>query len=820
MSLGVAAQATLLALPAPVGVSWSSSDPAVASVDSNGLVTAIAKGDVLISATAGTGVTSASVKVYRASGADRDPTSESLIAQALATGAISAEQALIYRVYAQFGNARLPAAYTGAPGMAPDHLLLREVAPRLPALSQAAQDVLRPFFLPPIYAQSWYAQQLAPLALVSAQGREQPQAAREHPLAVAANCDFAAHPLFIGKVSSEHFNVFYIGKPFFDNNQPLAELLVAVAEEAYAAETALLGRSALSDIDQPCNGGDGKIDIYLTILKDAKLIGQTIGYGDRCGNMPSFILLNQFSGPLLVAYQAPPQARDLLKSALAHEVMHVLQFAMDRAASCADTKWFDEATAEWAMDHVLPKFGPGQIAYPGVEDGIEKVTGRTRSGAFLAEYLYRGHLHPIEQGGPDAYGYSDYLFFQFLARRYSPNAIRNIYDAMAGPGGKSSVEAIGAAIEMRNAWPEFAKSLWNDADNKILDYWATEDGYDFGLYDVFRNPGAQRGAPSNLKPLAIDQKGKGNAEFTLLDNLLPFGSGDYEIAPRSVIYEHLKFTDATVHTAILNNPIAGAPNIEFIKVQVVQKIGGVWQAPEDWTNDAFKSFCLDKKDERIQELILIVSNGEAARATEHPFVISHLAPMKVTTSNAGCWQWTGATRLTTQTPNGPVVVEEGKLRFDSIQSAIASEIGISAGYVTFGVYLNSQAAYTIDGRDLQGCNWHGSGAAAIVARVGSGALPTLDGAMIVTFAVNPILPDLDRTAIGSGKTVVPGVIITLTCSGSTQTLTLDRRVDWLAWPTEGVKLSADGQTLFGRREWTDGEGSHVLEWGLASQREP
>ena len=56
------------------------------------------------------------------------------------------------------GDARLPAELQGAPQAAPGHLLMREVSGRLASLSQAGQDTLLPFLLPPIDAESWHAQ--------------------------------------------------------------------------------------------------------------------------------------------------------------------------------------------------------------------------------------------------------------------------------------------------------------------------------------------------------------------------------------------------------------------------------------------------------------------------------------------------------------------------------------------------------------------------------------------------------------------------------------------------------------------------------------
>jgi len=810
--LAIEAHATFFALQPPGAITWSSSDPAIASVDANGQVTAVARGAAVITATPQGTSASAAVTVYRASGNGADVKSTALIAQALAAGTISAEQALIYRVYAQVGDARLPAAYAGAPSTTPDHLLLREVASKMASLSQGAQDLLRPFFVPPLYAASWYAQQLGTLEPPVA-SRSTAQGAPLHPAAVLANCDFAAKPLFIGKVTTDHFNVFYIGPPFFDKNKELAELVGAVAEEVYTAETELLGRLPKSDLGVACNGGDEKVDIYLTLGKDPNIVGQTVPYSATCDNTPSFILLNEFSAPVFLAYNSTPtRAHDIMKSVVGHEFLHVLQFAMSRATSCDDMKWFDEATAEWAMDFVVNKFAPDQLAVPGIEDGINTVAAKRRSGAFLAQYLYTGHMRSLEKGvADDSFGYADYLFFQFLARKYKPFTIRQIYDQMAG--GASSIDAISLAIDPKTAWPEFAKSLWNDVENHVLDYWEKEDGYDFGLYDVFHNASRLIGAPSNLKPLDIDQLDKPDAVFTLLDNALRDSkSGDYEIAPRSMFYEELRFTDAKVHSVVFTNPIADTPDKEFIKVQVVKKIGGVWKDAEDWTNEPLKAFCLDQKDERIEELLVIVSNAEMAPRTEHPFRIDLRAPMQVSTSNVGCWRFQGTATTTTLTPGGLTTVASASVVFDRFQNKPPLNLpdgGISLGFDLFAASAGGSVSFRISGVDAtSGCSFTGNATATMTG--------DNDGSLIANFGL-PV--PLYRIVIGEGGRTIP-VSVTAACPGSVETFVVDESASWLSFPDPGATISSDGQAIGGTWTRVDSEGSKTTVWDFRSVREP
>ena len=177
LALAVDGEGRFLPLHADAAVTWTSSDPAVASIDADGRVSAKARGSAVITALSASGATAtAGVKVYRTSGAGADATSSALIADALATRRIGEEDALAYRVLAAFGDDRLPAEYAGAPDAAPDHGLLRQVASRFPSLSQARQDLLLPFLLPPMHAGGWLSLQTgtAPVA-AAALGRARAQ---------------------------------------------------------------------------------------------------------------------------------------------------------------------------------------------------------------------------------------------------------------------------------------------------------------------------------------------------------------------------------------------------------------------------------------------------------------------------------------------------------------------------------------------------------------------------------------------------------------------------------------------------------------------
>lgn len=739
---------------------------------------------------------------------------------------ISTEQALTYRVFELFGDPRLPAEFAGAPGSGSNHLLLRELGTTIASLSSSAQAVLRPFLLPPIYAESWYAQRL---------GLPERAPAADALQAIATptpsyNCEVSRLQAYYTRVSTTHFNIFYykLGDAAYDGQSAAAvQLIATLVEQAYGADSDLLKRFIKLDDKEPCNGGDGAYDIYYGSFASKELGAWTSTYPlapeligqNACRNRPSMMMVNSQSAEFIAVNRNPQDAKLMVKSILAHELLHALQFAMDRPASCKDEEWIDEATAQWVMDHVVPTIPQGEPGEFGMESGLGRVSVNDRkSGPVLAEYLYSGHMTSIEKDGatpkiekdgatPKLNGYSDYLFFQFLARKQTPDKIKQIFDAMVG--GKNSVEAIAAVVDMKSVWPEFARSLWIGVDDKVLDYWATEDEYAFGLAKVYAEvptTGIDPKLKDRLKSLKLDQKSQREAKFELLENALEFESGDYKIPPRSIFYEHLKFTDPTVHAVSFYNPIPELENKEFMKVQAVTKINGKWDPPEDWTTNTYKLFCLDKKNERIEELLIIVSNSEVNRSSEKPFTISASDPMLVETSNAGCWRWEGTASLTTNHVQGPVAVGSATVTFEPFRF---QGQGTFPGFEAFKP-TKLDASYTVNGPLLgTACTESGSDHVLLQDDDPSG--------FILLF--NQPDPTASRLIFGGGSSTIVNFISTLTCSGQPpSTSKADKAFSWLSFPDD-VQLSEDGRTISGRWDRTDSNGTKTSRWDFKALRE-
>ena len=640
LSLVVDQQAAVAALNATAAVTWSSSDASVVTVDSAGALTATGRGVAVITATDGTLSSHADVQVYLTSGPGADPTSESLIAQALTAGSITAEQALVYRLEALFNDDQLPLPYRGAPDPSPHSSALREAAAGYDGFSAATQAALRPFLLPPIYAESWFAKQTGIVPPQTAQAL-----ARRATAAGPGPCQLQT---ILEMHATAHFNIWNMPT---ETSRLEGTYIASVIEDIYKTETELLNRFPLPDTDLPCSGGDGAIDIYVFPI-GGMLEGQTIAYPGHCASTPAYIMLNDM---LTSAYFVPGGFLDFaeknrfVKGPLAHELLHTIQFGMARAASCDDYLWIDEATAMSVIDIVDPTLN--------VEDGLNKrgFPG-TRSGSFFVDYLLGGHMVAIENPSDQIAlnGYGDYIFFQFLQRKYGNSILKNLFDSWERNGAVASLEVALSASghPMETAWPAFALALWNDSVHDVQNDLELWDGYDWGMAYIV-DLANQAGYNRPIRTMAVDQKGSKRASFDLLGNASVFdGVTSYEVPPRSMFFEHLVFTDASVSSVLIENPVsvAGDGGVR-LRLQALVKIGGTWKAAEDWSKDQQKFFCLDKQDERLQELVLIVSNSANVPATQ-PAKFSSDTPLRISTSNVGCWKWQGSASVHTTSDNG------------------------------------------------------------------------------------------------------------------------------------------------------------------------
>ena len=364
---------------------------------------------------------------------------------------------------------------------------------------------------------------------------------------------------------------------------------------------------------------------------------------------------------------------------------------------------------------------------------------------------------------------------------------------------------------MKGIWPEFARTLWNDDVGHVLDTWSRLDAYDFGLAAIYSPSEEARAivASAKLKTLEIDQRSQPRASFKLLANALV---GDfYEVQPRSMIYEHLKFSDATVHSAYFANPIFNLPNREYMKLQALKKIGGTWQAVEDWTGEPYKQFCLDKKDERLEELLLIVSNSEVRPGAEQPFRMPKIFPMRMSTSNVACWKWQG-TATTTTTDS-----------LFQLNGSAQGNVTLEASAVLPGRLMFEPASGIVTGSSTQtlGCTTTLVGAAKTVVK-GAGGHGTIDFNLDLDlgFSDIPGAEPPDRLLVTLTGSSLLSTTTTMVCPESTLTTVSDQSWDWLRVDDPSLySVSADGQVIEGRFTSVLGTTTITSVWRFTAMRE-
>ncbi|MBI2912388.1 MAG: hypothetical protein HYY03_00530 [Chloroflexi bacterium] len=338
------------------------------------------------------------------------PSSFDLIDEALAAGTIDEETALVYKVYAVFGDGRLPLQYRGYDGGGPpDGGGVAITQAMLDTASPETRALLAPFLIPPIYDGSWLGPQGA-------------AAGARRVLAIAA-CPDAPAGWDCRDATSAGVRVWWQTQYPEDGARAQA-IASAMDATIWAAITGLMGQP-LSDAGTTYDGGSPSVDIYLVdVVRSMAIDNPQPG----CKKTPAYVNL-QRSAPM---------------SVVAHEFMHVLQWGFDVSQECmyqagGEYNWLAEATAQWAEDFVYPG-GNGEH--------------------YTADWYMASPGKPLDTAD-DSHEYGAYLFFQYLTKFYGfEQIVRTVWDNTLQYGSLGAVEqAMPGGFEER--WAPFAACLWN-----------------------------------------------------------------------------------------------------------------------------------------------------------------------------------------------------------------------------------------------------------------------------------------------------------------------------------------------------------------------
>lgn len=560
-----------------------------------------------------------------------------LIDNALAAGLVDAETALLYKVYAEFGDDRLPAQYVGRDITFNEFTLLGVAERQFDSLSPATQQLIAPFLLPPDVPGSWYAL------------RASRQFARILSAKTAATSSWTPDWQAVdGDTTKSKVRVWWdAGNAATAVQDWLDAIRIRdeIDSKIWSKLTQLLGEP-LPDAGGELEGGDSRLDIFLVRGSGALTASRRTGCYVE---VPGFIRLGE--------------GVDRTNSMVAHELTHAILMARKLKGGCgnffSEFAWMHEATATWAEHFVYPlvnfehRTAPWFLEEPEVE--LEK-------------------YEPLINNKPHQYG--AYLLFFYLTRVVNDaagNVVRNTWNAAAGTDSLRAIEAaIGNLGGFMDVWPQFVLRNWN------REFAAGQPYRDYYLWDK------------------LDARAK--EEVTEAPSLSGKASVTYSLAHRiphlAARYFHYDLSgDNAIRTLSFTHPYWGGQEATA-KVQAIVKIRGQdWRVAEDWTSIQKKTFCRDKPAEDVEELVIVISNS---KFTDRTHVLSDInssggPPTQLKVSALGCSPWIGSVQFnytdTFDEPGSQITVSETASAIDVVFEFVDGDED-SANYKATGGVVN------------------------------------------------------------------------------------------------------------------------------------
>ncbi|HSV69893.1 MAG TPA: hypothetical protein VLI72_07260 [Methylibium sp.] len=583
-------------------------------------------------------------------------TIEARIAAALAAGAIDRETALAYRVFALFGDARLPASLRGRGDGNADAIdevdgnaVLDELRAAWDTLSDGTRRVLAPFRARPS----------------AAGGQRSPSAARELAAAVRPACAVDATWDYIAPATA-------LVRVWYDKTRP-ADLTQAQATAA-ALDTLIwptlittLGfEPPLSDTPVACNGGDGRLDIYIVASLGSR--GVTDAESASVYQSSTFILLRSGLAGAALQYAAT------------HQFMHAIQWAYLMAAPQTSYGWMRNALANWAVEAVYPgntALRPDATCH--MNSTFLPITNRSTGACASSTSRTRD--------------YGAYLLYQYIGRTYGNTKVRELLAATTTLA--DALAAIDAHVAggLKLLWPRYARALWNQVPVTGI------RGPAFRDWDG--QPAVPALAPDHPTPVNAN-RGALAEESTGLSR---------RIANVSTRFYRFTFSDSTTRSLMFRNtfyPLARAGTAVSV-LALWQRENGSW-AIEDWTLKEWIGFCRDAQSQRLAQLVVVVASGATGSVTQ---AVAATGPT-FRRNNIGCWGFSGSTKRTeireswssgsivaastarfTYKPNGTASLQYNDPATGRLRVPIAAPLFRSASWTLNEAYAESGCSYSL-----------------------------------------------------------------------------------------------------------------------------
>ncbi|MGV8933745.1 MAG: hypothetical protein ACOH1I_03945 [Gallionellaceae bacterium] len=553
-----------------------------------------------------------------------------MIDNAQTAGTISEEQALIYKMYAEFGDPTLPVQYRGddtglIEGDAPRQVLSYINRVGLANVPSVTQDALLPFFIPAYYEGSWWHKQ-HPTAQTVTQQNSALQHASSVTLSSSPNCKPWSPAALCSilsdwkKVEGAHVVVWY--QTQYEGTDLLsATILVKEYEDKiWPSLNALMNRTPLSDAGTGfvTSETDGRLDVLLVDMPGNSQ-GRTMTSNSSCKAAPTHTYLSR-TLPI----------KGLIAQA-AHEFMHSIQYSYDSKVCTNEYYTILEATAVWATNYVYPKNNWEQ--------------------SYAKHYLKEHFLGKSydDNTTPPLFRYGAYVLPLFLQKEYDANIIREIWEKTLIFS--QELYAIDGALVARGSsfektWPKFVAANWNQ---ETIDTYLKFDN----LTDI----------PDVVSTNILSVSGGFNTIQQVVE--LPHASSAYYrvgvgSGARSLTFMNgwtfkAESKDLTGLGDTINYTGLSALERKGASLQVFLKINGVWQTkPINLTNVPWLTACHDDPAGKVEDIVFMYANAEISPAAPNYTLLKTRGQQYpgLYATNIGCRDWKGGIDMTMALPDG------------------------------------------------------------------------------------------------------------------------------------------------------------------------
>ena len=332
-----------------------------------------------------------------------------LIDAGVALHRVSSSVAVLYKLYATFGDRRLPKRYRGDGSPVSGTEAVQVAQERLLSLPPSIRAKVKSFLLPPAYRGSFAAVSGGPGRARAAVGGLDP-------------CALLTDEWRNVETGNGLARVWY-RKSSRDEAHARA-LARELGGRIWSSLTAVtVGHVPLPDGGVACgDGGDAKLDVYLYPM-GGRYEGETVRFIIGCRKAsPSFIVVDS---------KAP-------RGVLAHEFMHALHDSY-ASSGCADFLYLTEATATWAEDRAYHHDQTEHL--PGYDGLVVNQSEPLGSGSAYAGWAFI--FSATQHAGGDA------------------SLVRKLYETEGSSRDPWDVLDHALPHGLLGAWPEFAKDAWN-----------------------------------------------------------------------------------------------------------------------------------------------------------------------------------------------------------------------------------------------------------------------------------------------------------------------------------------------------------------------